>query len=55
MYKGLRERLSERVTSQSQPLFGATEEHLVGAAGILTEECSVWWSNKFELKSRTKT
>ncbi|WP_313573766.1 dsDNA nuclease domain-containing protein [Brevundimonas sp.] len=55
MYKGLRERLSERVASQSQPLFGATEEHLVGTAGILTEECSVWWSDKFELKSRTKT
>ena len=39
---------------QAHPLFGATEEHLVGAAGILTEDCSVWWSEKFELKSENR-
>lgn len=55
MYRELRQRLSERVTFQAHPLFGATEEHLVGAAGILTEECSVWWSDKFELKSGKKS
>ena len=51
MYQKLRQRLSERVKLQAHSLFGATEEHLVGAAGILTEDCSVWWSEKFELKS----
>lgn len=55
MYRGLRRRLSERVILQAHPLFGATEEHLVGAAGILTEECLVWWSDKFELKSGKKS
>jgi hypothetical protein len=54
MYQALRQRLLERVTSQAHPLFGATEEHLVGAAGILTEECSVWWSDKFKLRSGEK-
>lgn len=54
MYKGLRQRLSERVATQSDRLYGATEEHLVGTAGILTEECSVWWSDKFELQSVKK-
>lgn len=54
MYQGLRQRLSKRVTLQTHPLFGATEEHLIGTAGILTEECSVWWSDKFELQSEKK-
>lgn len=54
MYRGLRQRLGERVASQSGRLYGATEEHLVGTAGILTEECTVWWSDKFELKSVKK-
>ncbi|MEI7605867.1 MAG: dsDNA nuclease domain-containing protein [Rhodospirillaceae bacterium] len=55
MYYGLRQRLFERVTLQAHPLFGATKEHLVGAAGILTEECSVWWSDRFELESGKKS
>lgn len=55
MYQRLRQRLSERVILQAHPLFGATEEHLVGAVGILTEECSVWWSEKFDLKSGKKS
>ncbi len=51
MYTSLRERLAARVAGNGHPLFGATEEHLVGAAGILTEECRVWWSERFELRS----
>ncbi len=51
MYTTLRQRLSARVAGNSHPLFGATEEHLVGAAAMLTEECRVWWSERFELRS----
>lgn len=52
MYGRLRERLNIRAASTHHSLFGATPEHLVGTAAILTEECSVWWSDKFDLKSK---
>lgn len=52
MYGRLRDRLNLRAASTHHSLFGATPEHLVGTAAILTEECSVWWSDKFDLKSR---
>ncbi len=51
MYTTLRQRLASRVSGGAQPLFGATEEHLVGTAAILTEECRVWWSDHFALRS----
>ena len=51
MYSVLRQRLAARVAKNEHPFFGATEEHLVGVAGILTEECLVWWSEQFELCS----
>ena len=54
MYASLRQRLAERVARNGHPLFGATEEHLIGAAGILTEECRVWWSERFDLRSVPK-
>ena len=52
MYGRLRDKLNIRAVSPHHSLFGATPEHLVGAAAILTEECSVWWSDKFNLKSQ---
>lgn len=30
-------------------LFGCRFEHLLGFAGILTEECKVWWSKTFDI------
>lgn len=54
MYTRLRQRLAARVPGNLLPTFGATEEHLLGAAGILTEECRVWWSEPFDLRSRTR-
>jgi Cap4 dsDNA endonuclease len=55
MYAVLRNRLAARVAGNGHPLFGATEEHLIGAAGILTEECRVWWSTRFELRSALRS
>jgi len=55
MYEDLRKRLRTRVKDNTLPLFGCAEEHLLGAAGMLTEECKVWWSDTFELKSKGST
>jgi hypothetical protein len=52
MYEILRQRLTSRISKISQSTFDATEEHLVGTAAILTEECRVWWSEVFDLRSR---
>ena len=52
MYTNLRQRLGARVADNRHSLFGATEEHLLGTAGVLTEECRVWWSERFDLSSR---
>jgi hypothetical protein len=54
MYEMLRQRLNSRISKSAHPTFGATEEHLLGAAGILTEECRVWWSDPFQLRSRSR-
>ncbi|MEG4202831.1 dsDNA nuclease domain-containing protein [Microcoleus sp. Pol7_A1] len=32
-------------------LFGLRYEHLLGMAGILTEECKIWWSEEFDINS----
>lgn len=52
MYRLLRQRLAQRLGFASTPLFGCSSEHLLGAAGMLTEECKVWWSDVFELKTK---
>jgi hypothetical protein len=51
MYQELRKRFLSRVQKPTLPLFGCAEEHLLGAAGILTEECRVWWSEHFPLRN----
>ncbi len=42
-----------RKTSEKRPkmVFNQEYEFLVGIAGILTNECAVWWSEKFDLES----
>lgn len=52
MYVDLRARLEARTKRNDLPLFGCSMEHLLGAAGALTEECKVWWSSPFELKTK---
>lgn len=50
MLRILFERL--RKTSEKRPhmIFNQEYEFLVGVAGILTNECAVWWSEKFDLE-----
>ena len=45
-----RKRLKNRYSSEKGSFFDCKYEHLMGMAAILTEECTVWWSKKFEIK-----
>jgi hypothetical protein len=44
-----RERLRLVHNQESSSLFGLRYEHLLGIAGILTEECRIWWSAEFDI------
>lgn len=49
MLQEVRRRLRERAQNESLSLFGFKYEHLLGCVAILTEECKVWWSERFNL------
>lgn len=49
MYGQLYQILQERCASDEEKVYNCRPEHLMGAAGALTQECKVWWSEKFEL------
>jgi hypothetical protein len=49
-----RERLRLVHDRESSSLFGLRYEHLLGIAGILTEECKIWWSTKFDIDGGRK-
>jgi hypothetical protein len=49
MLSDLRERLQQRSTTQAAATPECGQEHLLGMAGILTEDCKVWWSAEFNL------
>jgi hypothetical protein len=49
MLKVLRARLQRRRSDAATALFNCTDEHLLGYAYILTDECKVWWSRPFSL------
>ena len=51
MYTALRQMLEDRLRTSTLPVFDCAREHLLGTAGILTEECTVWWSDRFDLKA----
>jgi Cap4 dsDNA endonuclease len=44
MLANLRELTRATATVEKDTLFGCRPEHLVGTAGLLSEECKVWWS-----------
>jgi len=46
----VRERLRNRYGSEKPIFFDCQYDHLLGMAGVLTEECKIWWSNKFDIK-----
>ena len=49
MLSELRKRLAQRAATQEGDVPEYRQEHLLGVAGILTEDCKVWWSTEFEL------
>jgi hypothetical protein len=54
MLARVRSNLKQSVGYQLNQLseMGVTYNHLLGIAGILTEDCKVWWSDQFELEER---
>ena len=49
MYEELFSRLRARCKEEQGSLYGCTPEHLMGAAGMVTESCKAWWSAEFDL------
>jgi hypothetical protein len=47
MYATLAKRLMVRAKSDPDQFYKCRPEHLMGAAGILTERCKAWWSPPF--------
>lgn len=40
-------------TDNPSMVHGQPYECLVGMAGLLTEECTVWWSERFDLEDNS--
>lgn len=49
MLAEVRRRLRERHSQDKNSLFDCHYEHLLGFSGILTEDCTLWWSKAFEI------
>ncbi len=49
MYGALAERLMARARDDRDQLHGCRPEHLIGAAGVLTQHCKTWWSPQFNV------
>jgi len=49
----LKQMLDDRYVREKDTLYGCKPDHLIGAAGALTEACKVWWSKRFELLDET--
>jgi hypothetical protein len=49
MYAALFDRLKARSRQDADQLYKCRPEHLVGAVGLLTEQCKTWWSPIFDV------
>ncbi len=49
MLLDLREKLAYRASLIGNEIPEHRQEHLLGMAGILTEDCTVWWTTEFKL------
>ncbi|TIO74988.1 dsDNA nuclease domain-containing protein [Mesorhizobium sp.] len=49
MFGVLAERLMARARDDRDQLHGCRPEHLIGAAGLLTQQCKTWWSPHFKV------
>jgi len=45
----MKRNLEARYAREQATLYGCKPDHLIGAAGLLTEYCRLWWSPRFEL------
>lgn len=45
----MKAKLEARYIREQATLYGCKTDHLIGAAGLLTEYCRLWWSSPFEL------
>lgn len=52
MYSELYGLAKARCAFDSDHVFNCRPEHLMGTAGILTDECTVWWSERFKLAGK---
>jgi hypothetical protein len=50
MLQGVRRKLDETYETLKSQYSEINRLHLVGIAGILTEECDVWWSERFPIQ-----
>lgn len=50
MLKDIRKRLRLRKAEDNNVFHDMSHEHILGLVGVLTEECKIWWSKKFEIK-----
>lgn len=46
----VRKELKSRKHDEPDVFFDCSYEHLLGAVGVLTESCKVWWSPKFKIE-----
>jgi Cap4-like dsDNA endonuclease family protein len=49
MLLDLRQKLAYRASARGDEIPEHRQEHLLGMAAILTEDCTVWWTAEFEL------
>ena len=49
MLKNVRKRIRTRYREERDLFFNCRYEHLMGFVGILTEDCTIWWSDCFDL------
>lgn len=49
MFGALADRLMARARDDRDQLHGCRPEHLIGAAGVLTQQCKTWWSPHFNV------
>ncbi|MEZ5930134.1 MAG: dsDNA nuclease domain-containing protein [Parvularculaceae bacterium] len=49
MYDDLRARAEKRCAADPVKVYQCRPEHLIGAAGLVTQKCQAWWSEEFDL------
>lgn len=50
MLVAVRSEIKERKKLEPEIFLNCSYEHVIGAVGVLTEACKVWWTPKFEIK-----